>query len=103
MSDGFEVIGTNDSAPFSLKLQRGDGMLLLAMNWKSGTPPDDFVGFAIEYLTGDPRIHGQHRHAELRGGAESCAGTTARNIPWRVEERNAARRLRRLRHRIPNG
>jgi phosphatidylserine/phosphatidylglycerophosphate/cardiolipin synthase-like enzyme len=24
-------------------------MLLLAMNWKSGTPPDDFVGFAIEY------------------------------------------------------
>ena len=49
MSDGFEVIGTNDSAPFSLKLHRGDGMLLLAMNWKSGTPPDDFVGFAIEY------------------------------------------------------
>ena len=26
MSDGFEVIGTNDSAPFSLKLHRGDGM-----------------------------------------------------------------------------
>ena len=49
MSDGFEVIGTNDSAPFSLKLHRGDGMLLLAMNWKGGTPPDDFVGFAIEY------------------------------------------------------
>src|SRR5947207_5287582 len=24
-------------------------MLLLAMNWKAGTPPDDFVGFAIEY------------------------------------------------------
>ena len=49
MSNDFEVIGTNDSAPFSLKLHRGDGMLLLAMNWKGGTPPDDFVGFAIEY------------------------------------------------------
>ena len=49
MSNDFQVIGTHASAPFSLKLHRGDGMLLLAMNWKSGTPPDDFVGFAIEY------------------------------------------------------
>jgi len=49
MSDDFEVTGTNDAALFSLKLHRGDGMLLLAMNWKNGTPPDDFVGFAIEY------------------------------------------------------
>lgn len=49
MSDDFEVIGTSDSAPFSLKLHRGDGMLLLAMNWKHGTPPDEFVGFAVEY------------------------------------------------------
>ena len=48
-SDDFEVTGANDAAPFSLKLHRGDGMLLLAMNWKSGTPPADFVGFAIEY------------------------------------------------------
>jgi hypothetical protein len=49
MSNDFQVIGTNDSALFSLKLHRGDGMLLLAMNWKGGTPPEDFVGFAIEY------------------------------------------------------
>jgi hypothetical protein len=53
MSSDFEVIGTNASAPFSLKLHRGDGMLLLAMNWKNGTPPDDFVGFAIEYQEPD--------------------------------------------------
>ena len=53
MSSDFEVIGTNASAPFSLKLHRGDGMLLLAMNWKSGTPPDDFAGFAIEYQEPD--------------------------------------------------
>ena len=49
MSNDFEVVGTNDAALFSLKLHRGDGMLLLGMNWKNGTPPDDFVGFAIEY------------------------------------------------------
>src|SRR6266516_3550887 len=49
MSDDFQVVGTNASAPFSLKLHRGDGMLLLAMDWRGGQPPDDFVGFAIEY------------------------------------------------------
>ena len=49
MNTDFEVVGTNDSAPFTLKLHRGDGMLLLAMDWKNGTPPEDFVGFAIEY------------------------------------------------------
>jgi len=47
MSDGFEATGTNDAALFSLKLHRGEGMLLLAMNWKSGTPPDDFAGYIV--------------------------------------------------------
>lgn len=46
---GFQVEGTNPKALFTLKLHRGDGMTLLAMNWKSGTPPPEFVGFAIEY------------------------------------------------------
>jgi PLD-like domain len=45
---GFEVLGTNASAPFTLKLHRGDGMTLLGMNWKDGKPPLNFVGFAIE-------------------------------------------------------
>ena len=45
----FEVLGTNAKAPFTLKLHRGDGMTLIAMNWKSGQPPPDLVGFAIEY------------------------------------------------------
>lgn len=49
MSDGFQVTGSNPSALFTLKLHRGDGMLLVAMNWKLGKPPDNFVGFAIEY------------------------------------------------------
>jgi len=49
MSDGFEVNGSNPSALFTLKIHRGDGMSLLAMNWKNGKPPDNFVGFGIEY------------------------------------------------------
>jgi hypothetical protein len=49
MSDAFQVTGTNDAALFTLKLHRGEGMVLIAMNWKKGKPPEDFVGFAIEY------------------------------------------------------
>jgi phosphatidylserine/phosphatidylglycerophosphate/cardiolipin synthase-like enzyme len=45
----FQVSGDNDEALFTLKLHRGDGMCLVAMNWKDGKPPKDFVGFAIEY------------------------------------------------------
>ncbi|CUT10460.1 FIG00985526 hypothetical protein [Bradyrhizobium sp.] len=48
-TSGFQVVGTNANAPFSLKLHRGDGKTLIAMNWKAGQPPQDFVGFAIEY------------------------------------------------------
>ena len=46
---GFEVEGANAKALFTLKLHRGEGMTLVAMNWKNGQPPPDFVGFAIEY------------------------------------------------------
>jgi phosphatidylserine/phosphatidylglycerophosphate/cardiolipin synthase-like enzyme len=49
MSTDFQVIGTNVAALFSLKIHRGEGMALLAMNWRNGTPSKDFVGFAIEY------------------------------------------------------
>jgi len=49
MKSDFQVSGQNPDALFTLKLHRGDGMVLLAMNWKADTPPDDFVGFGIEY------------------------------------------------------
>jgi phosphatidylserine/phosphatidylglycerophosphate/cardiolipin synthase-like enzyme len=48
MSTAFEVEGKSPTAPFTLKAHRGDGMVLLAMNWRQGTPPNDFVGFGIE-------------------------------------------------------
>jgi hypothetical protein len=47
--EDFQVSGQNAAAPFTLKLHRGDGMTLVAMNWKDDEPPRDFVGFAIEY------------------------------------------------------
>ena len=43
------AVGTNDQAPFTLTVRRGEGMALLSMNWRSGSPPDDFVGFSISY------------------------------------------------------
>ncbi|MDR7333004.1 phospholipase D-like domain-containing protein [Roseateles asaccharophilus] len=49
MANGFQVEGSNANALFTLKVHRGEGMALLAMNWKQGKPPRDFVGFAIEY------------------------------------------------------
>lgn len=48
-SSEFQVTGNNENALFTLKAYRGEGMLLLAMNWKNGEPPIDFVGFSIEY------------------------------------------------------
>jgi phosphatidylserine/phosphatidylglycerophosphate/cardiolipin synthase-like enzyme len=49
MSDDYPVTGKVADALFTLKIHRGEGMALLAMNWKVGTPPDNFVGFGIEY------------------------------------------------------
>jgi len=49
MAAEFQVAGANTKALFTLKVHRADGMALLAMNWKQGKPPEDFVGFAIDY------------------------------------------------------
>jgi len=49
MAGDFQVSGNNKAALFTLKIHRGDGMALVAMNWRKGKPPEDFVGFAIEY------------------------------------------------------
>ncbi|MCF8383550.1 MAG: hypothetical protein K9G39_08175 [Chlorobium sp.] len=61
MAEEFQVTGRNAVALFSLKVYRGDGMALLAMSWKKGTPPKDFVGFAIEY-----REPGGYRYFSLK-------------------------------------
>jgi phosphatidylserine/phosphatidylglycerophosphate/cardiolipin synthase-like enzyme len=53
MTEAFQVKGRNSEAPFTLKVHRGEGMALLAMNWKKGKPPDDFVGFGIEFRQPD--------------------------------------------------
>jgi phosphatidylserine/phosphatidylglycerophosphate/cardiolipin synthase-like enzyme len=50
MATTSSVSGTNDDARFLLTVHRGDGMALLAMNWRRGRPPKDFVGFGIQYV-----------------------------------------------------
>ena len=47
--NSFQITGKNSAALFTLKIHRGESMVLLAMNWKNGLPPNDFVGFSIEY------------------------------------------------------
>lgn len=49
MANEYYVRGNSAAAEFTLKIHRGEGMCLLAMDWKQGEPPRDFVGFAIEY------------------------------------------------------
>jgi hypothetical protein len=61
MAGEFQVRGKNAAAAFKLKVHRGDGMALLAMDWRSGQPPRDFVGFAIEY-----RVPGGARFLAVR-------------------------------------
>lgn len=55
MNSEFQAEGSNEQTLFTLKVHRGEGMALLAMNWRDDEPPLDFVGFAIEYqeLGGD--------------------------------------------------
>jgi hypothetical protein len=48
MAAEFQVSGHNEAALFTLKLHRGDGMTLRALDWKVGMPPQGFVGCAIE-------------------------------------------------------
>ncbi|MFL9898019.1 phospholipase D-like domain-containing protein [Paraburkholderia fungorum] len=49
MSTPFVSEGSSAHAPFTLKLHRGEGMVLIAMNWRNGQPPDNFVGWFISY------------------------------------------------------
>jgi hypothetical protein len=41
--------GNTQAAKFTMKLQYGDGMELVAMQWKEINPPSDIMGFGIEY------------------------------------------------------
>ncbi|RUU00301.1 phospholipase [Mesorhizobium sp. USDA-HM6] len=68
MDTSYRVVGKNTAAPFSLTIHRGDGMVLLAMDWKAGQPPRDFVGFAIQYrIPGDPRLFAVHNRIGFPG------------------------------------
>lgn len=97
MSEEFQVVGTNRDAPFTLKIHRGDGMALLAMNWKSGEPPPDFVGFAIEYRQPDSdlffplmnRLAFRDRNGKIQPGRRSTRDAPIQKFRWVHFPRNA--------------
>jgi len=49
MLGSHRVKGSDAAAEFVLTVHRGEGAALLAMDWRGGTPPHNFVDFAIEY------------------------------------------------------
>jgi phosphatidylserine/phosphatidylglycerophosphate/cardiolipin synthase-like enzyme len=77
MSADFQVTGRNAKALFTLKVHRGEGMALLAMNWRDGKPTKDFVGFSIEYKQPDgPRFFVLKNRLGFDGSANPGAQPT---------------------------
>jgi hypothetical protein len=78
---GVEIVatGANAAAPFTLKVHRGEGMALLGMNWREGTPPENFVGFEIAYeVPGGAQFH---QLANRLGFANADGTVTAATPP----------------------
>lgn len=77
LSQNFLLTGKNRKALFTLKVYRGDGMVLLAMNWKKGEPPRDFVGFSVEYKepNGDRFYSVKNRLSFLNSDGTVCKDT----------------------------
>ncbi len=97
MAGEFHVCGRNAAALFTLKVHRGDGMALLAMNWKDGEPPDDFVGFAIEskepggdrYFALKNRLGFRGADGKVNPGALSTRLSPIQKFRWVHFPRNA--------------
>jgi hypothetical protein len=82
MAGEFQVEGKNKAAPFTLKMHRGDGMTLIAMNWKKGKPPKDFVGFAIEYKQpGEKNVFPVFNRLGFAGAAGKGGKTPTLRVP----------------------
>jgi hypothetical protein len=78
VSTDFQVEGDSATAPFTLKLHRGEGMILAAMNWRAGKPPRDFVGFAIEYKKPGAKTFSAVRSTKnFPGGPRNAKSTEA--------------------------
>ncbi len=90
MTEGFEITSQNAAAQFTLKLHRGDGMVLIGMNWKEDKPPLDFVGFAIEFkepnserfLVLSNRIGFRDAGGQLHPGAMSTKLSPIQKFRW---------------------
>ncbi len=82
METEFRVVGTNDAAPFSLTVHRGEGMMLLAMDWRNGMPPKNFAGFAIQYQEpGNGRLKTMHNRIGFPGQNPGATGIRTTEAP----------------------
>ncbi|MFM0557101.1 hypothetical protein P0D69_39995 [Paraburkholderia sediminicola] len=77
MNENFKVAGASNAALFSVKLHRGDGMTLIAMDWKEGKPLRNFVAFWIAYKepVGNTFYDLNNRRAAIRtarSSSENC-------------------------------
>lgn len=76
------VKGKNTAAVFSLKIYRGEGMALLAMNWKKAKPGKDFMGFAIEYKEpGGTKFYSLKNRLSFPGAVNNENGLSTRLSP----------------------
>jgi phosphatidylserine/phosphatidylglycerophosphate/cardiolipin synthase-like enzyme len=90
MAPDFEVMGKSKDAPVTLKVRRGEGMAMLTMDWKEDTPPDDFVGFAIEFQPPDEdhfiplpnRIAFPQAHGEVDASTKSSRLSPIQKFRW---------------------
>lgn len=82
MATSFQVKGVNGQAPFTLTIHRGEGMALLAMSWRTGRPPDDFVGFGIQYvLPGGRRVLNVTNRLSFEGTPELARRQSSMTAP----------------------
>jgi hypothetical protein len=81
------VRGTNADAPFRLSIHRGEGMALLAMNWRKGKPPVDFVGFGIEYREpGGDRFFALKNRLTFKGAPRGADGASISTLQAPIQK-----------------
>lgn len=84
-SPDFIAVGSNDKALFSLTLYRGEGMCLVAMNWKTATPTNDCVGFAIEYqVPGGSQFYALPNRITFPASTSSASASSAKLLSSRL-------------------
>jgi hypothetical protein len=98
----FQVTGKNTKALFSLKLHRGDGMCLVAMNWKKGQLVIRDRRVAVSYAVEALRIFDHYHFRVVQKEAKKAKKTLelskpprkAGEKPWFADDYTNPRKIR---------